>query len=57
MKDRDLSISYLEHLYIVNLKTSVSRKQSTSNFPENEHFLRPDSTRTFFGKLGVPFFP
>ena len=26
-----------------NLKTSVSRKQSTPNFPKNEHFLPPDT--------------
>ena len=37
------------HLIIVgnktkraNLKTGVSRKQSTSNFPKSEHFLPPD---------------
>ena len=44
----------------------VSRKQSTPNFPKNEHFLPPD-TRTyvwvsggkkclFFGKFGVLYF-
>ena len=26
----------------MNLKTGVSRKQSTSNFPKNEHFLPSD---------------
>ena len=26
-----------------NLKTGVSRKQSTPNFPKNEHFLPPDT--------------
>ena len=41
----------------------VSRKQSTSNFPENEHFLPPDTNMyvcvsgskkcSFFGKLDV----
>ena len=25
-----------------NLETSVSRKQSTPNFPKNDHFLPPD---------------
>ena len=47
-----------------NLKTGVSRKQSTPRFPKNEHFLPPD-THTyvytsgggkkswFFGKFGV----
>ena len=44
-----------------NLKTGVSRKQSTSNFPKNEHFLPPDTHTymcvsgdkkcSFFGKL------
>ena len=28
---------------VSKLKTSVSRKQSTPNFPENEHFLPPDT--------------
>ena len=49
----------------VNLKTGISRKQSTPNFPKNDHshFLPPD-TRTyvsvsggkkcsFYGKFGV----
>ena len=27
----------------VNLKTGVARKQSTPNFPKNEHFLPPDT--------------
>ena len=27
----------------MNLKTDVSRKQSTPNFPKNEHFLPPDA--------------
>ena len=26
-----------------NLKTDVSRKQSTPKFPKNKHFLRPDT--------------
>ena len=26
-----------------NLKTGVSRKQSTQDFPKNEHFLPPDT--------------
>ena len=30
----------------MNLKTGVSRKQSTPNFQKNKHFLRPD-TRTY----------
>ena len=29
-----------------NLETSVSRKQSTPNFPKNDHFLPTDSTPT-----------
>ena len=47
----------------MNLKTGVSRKQSTTNFPKNEHFLLPDNhtyvcvseykKSMFFGKLGV----
>ena len=46
-----------------NLKTGVSRKQSTPNFPKNEHFLPPDTHTyvcvsggkkcSFFGKFGV----
>ena len=50
--------------YVVNnLKTGVSRKQSTPNFPKNEHFLRPDTHTyvcvsggkkcSFSGKLDV----
>ena len=46
-----------------NLKTGVSRKQSTPNFPKSKHFLPPD-THTyvcisggkkclFFGKFGM----
>ena len=27
----------------MNLKTEVTRKQSTPNFPENAHFLPPDT--------------
>ena len=27
----------------MNLKTGVSRKQSTPNFPKKEHFLPPDT--------------
>ena len=26
-----------------NLKTEASRKQTTSNFPKNDHFLPPDT--------------
>ena len=48
---------------MANLKTGVSRKQSTPNFPKNEHFL-PLDTHTyvcvsggkkcsFFGKFGA----
>ena len=47
----------------MNLKTGVSRKQSTLNFPKNEHFLPPDvytyvwvsggKNFSFFGKFGV----
>ena len=47
----------------VNLKTGVSRKQSTANFLKNEHFLPPDTHTnvcvlqgkkcSFFGKFGV----
>ena len=38
--------SYMEHVVgnkakRGNLKTGVSRKQSTSNFPKNQHFLPP----------------
>ena len=42
-----------------NLKMCVSRKQSTPNFPKNEHFLPPDTHTCvgkkylFFGKFGV----
>ena len=50
---------------MANLETGVLRKQSTPNFPKNEHYLPPD-TRTyecvsggekglFFGKFGVLF--
>ena len=49
----------------MNLKTGVTRKQSTTNFQKNKHFL-PSDTHTyvcvsggkkcsFFGKLGVLF--
>ena len=34
-----------------NLKTGVSRKLSTLNFPKNEHFLSPD-THTYFSVSG-----
>ena len=46
----------------VNLKTGISRKQSTPNFPKNEHFLLLDMHKlcvsggkkcSFFGKFGV----
>ena len=33
-----------------NLKTGVSRKQSTPSFPKNEHFLPPD-TQTYLCTL------
>ena len=46
-----------------NLKTEVTRTQSTPNFPKNERFLPPDThtyvcvsggkKRSFFGKFGV----
>ena len=46
-----------------NLKTEVTRKQSTPNFPKNKHFLPPDTHTyvcvspgkkcSFFGKFGV----
>ena len=46
-----------------NLKTGVSKKQGTPNFPKNEHFLPPythtdvcvsgDKKCLFFGKFGV----
>ena len=46
-----------------NVKTSVSRKQCTPNFPKNEHFFPPDTQtyvsvswgkkRSFFQKFGV----
>ena len=48
---------------MANLKTGVSRKQSTPNFSKNEHFLPPDTYTyvcvsggkkcSFFGKFGV----
>ena len=47
---------------MANLKTVLSRKQSTRNFPKNEHFLSPDTHNvcvswdkkySFFGKLGA----
>ena len=47
----------------MNLKTGVSRKESTPNFLKNEHFLPPDTHTCvcvtegkkclFFGKFGV----
>ena len=50
-------------LNLSNLKTGVSRKQSTPNFPKNENFLPPDTHTNlrvtggkkclFFGKFGV----
>ena len=60
----------LEHLVCnkANLKTGVSRKQSTPKFEENEHFLSPDMHArvrfrgggggggkkcSFFGKFGA----
>ena len=48
---------------MANLKTGVSRKQNTPNFPKNEHFLPPDTHTCmcvsggnkclFFGKFCV----
>ena len=48
---------------MANLKTGVSRKQSTPNFSKNEHFLPPDTYTyvcvsggkkcSFFRKFGV----
>ena len=48
-----------------NLKTGVSRKQSTTNVPKNKHFLPPDTqgvrnvsfmeNLTFFVFLKHPF--
>ena len=46
---------------MVNLKTGVSRKQSTLKFPKNKHFLPPDTHTCvsggkkclFFGNFGV----
>ena len=50
----------------VNLKTSVSTKQSTPNFPKNKHFLLPDTHTyvcisrgkkcSFFGKFDIVYF-
>ena len=47
----------------MNLKTGVSRKQSTPNFPKNKHFLSLDTHTyvcvsggkkcSFFGKFGM----
>ena len=36
-----------------NLKTTVKRKQSTPNFPKNEHFLSGGKKYPFFGRFGV----
>ena len=33
----------ISHIISPNLKMGVSRKQSMSNFPQNEHFLPPDT--------------
>ena len=54
---------------MANIKTGVTRKQITLNFPKNEHFLPPDTHMhacvsgggmgggvkkcLFFGKFGV----
>ena len=45
----------------MNHKTEVTRKQSTSNFSINGHFLPPDTHTygkkcSFFGKFGVHYF-
>ena len=37
-----------------DLKTEVTRKQSTPNFPKKEHFLPPD-TRAYEGVRNVCF--
>ena len=46
-KDRES----IEKLYFQgksgNLKVAVTRKQSTPNFPKNEHFLPPDTLKKF----------
>ena len=46
-----------------NLETNLTRKQSTQNFPKNEHFLPPDmhtyvcvsggKKGSIFGKFGM----
>ena len=57
------SLQFNFALLRTNLKTGVSRKQSTPNFPKSKHFLPPD-THTyvcisggkkclFFGKFGM----
>ena len=38
---------------MANLKTGVSRKQSTPKFPKNRNFLPPDKKCLFFGNFGV----
>ena len=42
---------------MANLKTEVTRKQSTPNFRKNEHFLPQGGKKcSFFGKFGVVCF-
>ena len=46
--------THTQYVRRANLKTGVWRKQSTSNFLENEHFLPPNThTFLFFGKFDV----
>ena len=40
---------------MTNLKTGVSRKQSTPNFPKNEHFLPPVRTCAYQEVKNVRF--
>ena len=40
----------------MNLKTVVSRKQSTLNFPQKEHFLPPDTHMCVSGVKKCSFF-
>ena len=40
----------------VNLKTKVTRKQSTSNSPENEYFLPPDTHKYVSWKIWCALF-
>ena len=62
----NIGLKGVNMIILTNLKTGISRKQRTSNFPKNEHFLPPD-THTylcisggkkclFFGKFVVLYF-